>query len=147
MNSMLSASKAMPANWMKIMKEMPRLIACKSRLHVKYVRICGGTHFLRKLVEHLWDKSSVLCVWPCTQDIWVNCAIKTNSVLMQNVPKMHQILEVKNQQTGSVPFLSAFQVQVWKKHHSHKVGLKQTPLQGHHPSPLTFGSLKRDLSL
>lgn len=59
------------------------------------------------------------------------------------------ILKVKYQFTGSepIPVCISDPGLVWKKHHGHKVGLKQTPLRGHHPSPGASESLKLDVSL
>lgn len=150
---MCLSSKGAPVNWMKIMQEMPRLIACKSLLHVKksvgfeaacvaYISchcICN-TGLMCTLLDlnlsHLWD-------------VCVTCAITTNSgTPAEPAQETNPILKVKKQLIGSMPIhvcVSGPDL-VWKKHHGHKVGLKQTPLQGYHPSPWTCATPRLDLS-
>lgn len=67
-------------------------------------------------------------------------------VFQPNLPKLNLIPGVKTQLRwlSAIPVCLSSPGLLWKKHHGRKVGLKQTPLRGHHLSPWTYRSLELD---
>lgn len=108
--------------------------------------ICGfGVTFVSfKLLLHLWGHNKWLACEPVV--ICVISATKYNRV--KPAKEMTRILKVKQEVAGSEPISVCISGPglVWKKHHGRKMGLKQTPHEGHHPSPWTGKSLKLAMS-
>lgn len=148
MSTMCPASKGTLVNWMKIIQEMPRLIACKSLLHVKYLWIWGNIHFLWAVIASL-GRQHMLAVWSCSVVICV--PQRQTQVLVQNLLKKwiwlwSLKLSIAAYWLRAHSCLHFRPRSGWKTHHGRKVGLKQTPLRGHHPSPWTSESVKLDPS-
>lgn len=111
--------------------------------------VWGNINFLHSLLLHLQlmlndcaPEFKKLC------EMRMKCAIMTDFTGSAKEMNLTLILKVKKQLTGSVPIsvcLSGSGL-VWKKHHGHKMGLEQTPLQGYHPSLWTSSALRQDLS-